>query len=193
MLDSMTEFILRTTCADKEEAFLKRRASDKDATGQLSALYDQYAGKLYAYACLLSGSRNEAEDILQESFLRMAGHLEKILSLENPQGYLFKIVRNETFRLRSRWLNWRKHDVAKGTIHLACRKEIGRHAGIDAEHIQQAVKSLPPDQREIMFLKVWQDMTFSEIGELLKISANTAASRYRYGMTALRRKLNHGR
>jgi RNA polymerase sigma-70 factor (ECF subfamily) len=46
---------------------------------------------------------------------------------------------------------------------------------------------LPAEQREVITLKVWGDLTFSEIGEALEIPANTAASRYRYGLAELRR------
>jgi RNA polymerase sigma-70 factor (ECF subfamily) len=45
---------------------------------------------------------------------------------------------------------------------------------------------LPQDQREVIVLKIWHDHTFEEIGELLGISPNTAAGRYRYGLQKLK-------
>lgn len=53
--------------------------------------------------------------------------------------------------------------------------------------MQKAMQQLPDIHREVITLKVWGDLTFAEIAEVLEISPNTAASRYRYGLTELRR------
>lgn len=50
----------------------------------------------------------------------------------------------------------------------------------------RCLQTLPPEQREVIVLKIWHGHTFEEIGELLDLSPHTAAGRYRYGMTKLR-------
>jgi RNA polymerase sigma-70 factor (ECF subfamily) len=55
--------------------------------------------------------------------------------------------------------------------------------------LQVAMSKIPEKFREVITLKVWGDLTFDEIGKTLEISPNTAASRYRYGMEALRKSL----
>jgi RNA polymerase sigma-70 factor (ECF subfamily) len=52
--------------------------------------------------------------------------------------------------------------------------------------IQNAMQSLPNIYREVVTLKIWGGLTFAEIAEALEIPQNTAASRYRYGLTTLR-------
>ena len=54
------------------------------------------------------------------------------------------------------------------------------------EEMQTALARLPQTQREIVVMKVYRDKTFREIAETLKLSLNTVASRYRYGMEKLR-------
>jgi RNA polymerase sigma-70 factor (ECF subfamily) len=54
------------------------------------------------------------------------------------------------------------------------------------QNLRRALRDLPDDQREVIVLHVWGELTFSEIGELLNVSSNTAASRYRYALTKLR-------
>jgi RNA polymerase sigma-70 factor (ECF subfamily) len=54
--------------------------------------------------------------------------------------------------------------------------------------IQEALGELPVEQREVLTLKIWAGLTFAEIAGALDIPANTAASRYRYALEALRRK-----
>lgn len=56
-----------------------------------------------------------------------------------------------------------------------------------SQAIRCALAELPAEQREVITLKIWGELTFAEIGESLDIPANTAASRYRYGMSELRK------
>jgi len=55
--------------------------------------------------------------------------------------------------------------------------------------LESGMKDLHDDQREVVILRVWSGLTFEEIGTALDISPNTAASRYRYGIEALRKTL----
>lgn len=57
--------------------------------------------------------------------------------------------------------------------------------------LQVALAAISPKFREVITLKMWGELTFSQIGETLQISQNTAASRYRYGLEALRSHLAH--
>ena len=61
----------------------------------------------------------------------------------------------------------------------------------DAEekNLRHALNALPGDQREVIVLHVWGELTFSDIGGLVGVSANTAASRYRYALAKLRRSM----
>lgn len=52
--------------------------------------------------------------------------------------------------------------------------------------LRQALSTLPDGQREVIILHLWGDLTFSQAAKVLDISANTAASRYRYGLVKLR-------
>ena len=58
--------------------------------------------------------------------------------------------------------------------------------------LQVAMTKIPEKFREVLTLKIWGDLTFQQIGETLEISANTAASRYRYGLEALRKNRQGG-
>jgi DNA-directed RNA polymerase specialized sigma24 family protein len=57
----------------------------------------------------------------------------------------------------------------------------------------RCLAELPIEQREIIVLKIWNRLTFDEIGNLLEISPNTAAGRYRYGLQKLKKQLSVGR
>ena len=58
-----------------------------------------------------------------------------------------------------------------------------------AESVRHALHKLPPKQSEVVALKIWENMTFVEIGAVLGESPNTAASRYRYALEKLTQHL----
>ena len=57
--------------------------------------------------------------------------------------------------------------------------------------MQKALESLPEEQKEVLIMKIWGDHTFKIISESLDVSINTAASRYRYGLAALKNLLDN--
>ena len=59
--------------------------------------------------------------------------------------------------------------------------------------LEKSLKELPAKFSEVILMKIWGDRTFAEIGEILEISQNTAASRYRYGLEALKKSLANAR
>ena len=57
--------------------------------------------------------------------------------------------------------------------------------------VEKALQALPEDQREVVTLKLWGDLTFNEIAALTGTSINTIAGRYRYALQALHKRLAH--
>jgi RNA polymerase sigma-70 factor (ECF subfamily) len=67
-----------------------------------------------------------------------------------------------------------------------------KHATADRAEVlalQKALRELPEDQREVVFLRIWSGMTLQEIAEATEVTLNTAASRYRYALDKLRDRL----
>ncbi len=59
-----------------------------------------------------------------------------------------------------------------------------------SQHLVEALSELPEEQKEVVLLKIWGEQTFQAIGEITRVSANTAASRYRYALTQLKSLVN---
>ena len=92
---------------------------------------------------------------------------------------------------RNRALNYRRSLWRRLTRELESQRWFERsEAESPAEHAaMRCLAELPFEQREVIVLKIWHEYTFEEIGELLAISPNTAAGRYRYGLHKMQARL----
>lgn len=141
-------------------------------------LYDTKATELILYGRALGLSHAEAEDVVQETFLALWQHPREP---QNPAHYCVRSFRN-------RALNYRRGFWRRLTRELESQRWFERTPEeLPAERAaMRCLAELPVAQREVIVLKIWQACTFEEIGDLLDVSPNTAAGRYRYGMEKLR-------
>lgn len=148
---------------------------------QAEQLYDAHAAQLLLYGRALGLSPAEAEDVLHDVFRAL---LALEAAPEHPVAYLLRSFRNRA--LNHRRSGWRRLvREAEATRWF----EPAEPENPAADRLAGALATLPPDQREVIVLKIWQRQTFAEIGRLLDISPNTAAGRFRYGLLRLRRFL----
>ena len=148
----------------------------------LVQLFRKYGHGLFAYARSLTGRRDVAEDIVQESFLRFI----QSGSPTSPKGFLYGIVRNLALESSRQAALHRRHEPEVARARAAKGFDAER-ALLDAALAER--EELPPDQREVVVLKVLGGLTFDEIGGLLQAPAATAASRYRYALEKLAMRL----
>lgn len=148
----------------------------------LAGLYDSLGACLYRYALALVGRDRDAEDVVQNVFVRLAGQGGAPAGLRDPRAYLFRAVRNEAWTcLRSR--RRRREESLEAADHLV---GLDPAVGDDRRRsLARALDRLPLEQREAVALHSFEGMTFAESGELLGESPNTVASRYRLAVARL--------
>ena len=139
-------------------------------------LYERHARALVTYACSLLSDFATAEDVVHQVFQRL---LRGDIELRNPPvPYLYTAVRNATIDcLRRRPRN------------VALNDDWFKNTTVSHEEVvllQSALREIPEEQREVVVMHVWGQLTFDEIASALEISPKTAASRYRYGLAKLR-------
>jgi len=142
-------------------------------------LYREHGAALLAYAAALLGESAAAEDVLHQVFLKLLGG--RFGPPSNARPYLFRAVRNTALNFRRS----RARDVSlnEDQLQWLVRPAEAVDAGLA---LQQALRELPIEQREVVVMHVWGAMTLEEIAKVLELSANTVASRYRYGLRKLR-------
>jgi RNA polymerase sigma-70 factor (ECF subfamily) len=147
--------------------------------------FSQLAPGLVLFARQWVQSRADAEDIVQEAFVRF---WRRQHSIQN-RGLLFATVRSISLDLLRRDARRARREA---TVVRESDQTIEPHFAGDDESqraLVDAVDRLPDEQREVVVMKIWNELTFQEIGTALGISQNTAASRYRYALTSLKKNL----
>lgn len=162
-----------------------------DERADWKAWFRSHGPKLLLCARQWTRSMADAEDVVQEAFVRYWRHQRDLPG--DPQALLVTSVRRAALDLGRRETRRavREGKAADDPVNPDRLFEPVA-AGADDERrqeIEAALGRLPPEQREVLVLKIWQDLTFEQIGDVLGISPNTAASRYRYALGALRREL----
>ena len=160
------------------------------ATAPWKEWFASHGPKLLLCARQWTRSLADAEDVVQEAFIRYWRNQRNLPG--DPQALLVTSVRRAALdlaRRNSRRLG--REDLADGGL----EETEANFATLPGEgderrlEIEGALRRLPSEQREVLVLKIWQEFTFEKIGEILAISPNTAASRYRYALIALRKEL----
>jgi RNA polymerase sigma-70 factor (ECF subfamily) len=159
--------------------------------------------KLLLFARQQTRSGADAEDVLQEALVKLVGKIESgefVGGEESWMPYLYTAIRRLSIDVGRRDDRRRRREesvvedasaIAQGADHPWFDSD-----GSDdetREMVEAGLRELPPKFAEVIIMKIWNDKTFAEIGEALEISQNTAASRYRYGLEALRKKLGSAR
>lgn len=152
----------------------------------LGKLYDLTAERLIRYARTLTHHASDAEDALQAAMCRVAQYPDQLARSEFPWAYFLRIVRNETLKViqRRQTLTAPTDGTEIWTV-----DDPGLEREENAECVRAALTLLPPEQAEVVVLKIWEAMTFAEIAMVLGESNNTVASRYRYAIEKLTRIL----
>ena len=145
----------------------------------------QLAPGLVLFARQWARSSADAEDIVQEAFVRFWKTQRDI----SNRGLLYATVRSIA-------LDFLRRDSRRARRESTAMSDVDQSAApaFEIEDDTQralvaALDDLPAEQREVLVMKIWNDLTFVEIASALEISQNTAASRYRYALTALKKNL----
>jgi RNA polymerase sigma-70 factor (ECF subfamily) len=128
--------------------------------------------------------------VLQEGFSKLARRPHLGSQIQDARAFLLKLAHNVVIdRSRRRSARQRNYDqLAQETLSLFAPTE-DPDVGVFRQSLTQALQELPIDQRLVVHLKLWEGLTFEAIAEMLNVPANTAASRYRYGLDKLRDRL----
>jgi RNA polymerase sigma-70 factor, ECF subfamily len=150
----------------------------------------EYLDGLYSYAMVLTRNHAEAEDLVQEAYLRAMPAMNRLGSEINVKAWLFKILRNA-------WLNQlrKQRAIAWTDVEDDSVRDIPEPSQdsynalvtkIEREQVQEAIQKLPPKFREIIVLREFEELSYDEIAGLLNCPVGTVMSRLARARSKLR-------
>lgn len=178
--------------------------------GDLQAFEELLARhKRLIFHLILRYVRNQAraEEVFQDVFLKVCKNKDRFREAVSFKSWLVTITKNtciDYLRRQQRELKVQSLDHGFGedddrALSDRIADENARTPlqsaleSIENEHLNQLLDNLPQEQKETFMLKVIHEMTFEEIAEATKVSTNTAKSRHRYALKALRALVNRQR
>ena len=166
--------------------------ADRLARGDRAAfaeLYDACADRLHPWLVATLGSRHDADDVLQETFVRLARTRQRLAGVENLMAYVFTVARNEAARFASRRGREQRVDEAMAED-LFCEAAVDDAEQREAaEELAAAIACLSSEQREVVHLKTYAGLTLAEIAVVTGAPPGTVATRYRSAIAKLRESL----
>ena len=148
-------------------------------------LYDAYADRVGHYLLVRLSSRDDADDVLQETFLRLARLRHKLAKVDNLVAYVFAVARNEAARLAASNARRQRKQEPLESADLFCCQSSDADAREAAEIVATAMNHLSDDMREIVELKTYAGLTFQQIGRVTGLPQGTVATRYRSALAKM--------
>lgn len=157
------------------------RNSNQERYGEI---IERYQGKLFAYLFRLIGSRDEAQDILQDVFLKAYRNLQSYDSTRKFSSWIYRIAHNEAVNFikrksLKRFIPWEDIASTKDKMDMASfedgadkawlRKEIGKE-------VNMALEKIPFKYKQVLVLRYYSDKSYEEISDILGKPMNTVGT-----------------
>jgi RNA polymerase sigma-70 factor (ECF subfamily) len=159
-------------------------------TDPLEQTYDQHAQSIYAFLFRLLNDEADVRDVMQDLFCRIARNPDILSNARHERAFLMKMAHRQAIdAIRRRDARSRAHIAADNQDHDWTEHPTESDEKTIQLKLDDAVNKLPKEQSTVIHLHLKEEMSFEQISKVLDISANTAASRYRYGIEKLRTHL----
>ncbi len=165
MATGITQHQRRALADETPDLELYARLSHEDAAAQaaLSILYRRYSQRIYTYCRKIIGESTTAEDLLQETFVKLLESGRQQRAIENFPAYLMTIARNLCLSHRARS---KRQFVEVEDFHLASR-DVPYEQRELLQLIQASLELLPEDYREAFVLREYNGLSYNEIADVI--------------------------
>lgn len=178
-----------------DETLIARLRNGEPAAGD--ELVKRYVEPLLAYLQRLTRSASAAEDMHQQTWLSVLEHLDRFDEKRAPGGFKAWLFRIATNKVNDLWRSSARQRRVQDSLRLLGEEEapdasVPLQASEDKQTLQEAVDLLPEPQRQVVLMRYYGNMKFSEIAEALGCPINTALGRMHKALLKLRRTMEPG-
>lgn len=196
MAEGLRQFANTDTEASDNHLIARTLAGETEA---FSILVRRWERPIYSLTLRMLGRDEDARDASQEAFLAAFRNLSKFRGYAKFSSWIYRIALNAchtrlrngngiSYSLDQEDENGRRFDVADTKLE-SLPDQLQRTE--ESQLVRRALQALPPEMRQVIVMKEYEEMTFAEIAEVLSIPTSTVKSRLYTGLQQLRMRLNH--
>lgn len=157
-------------------------------------LFHLFYKDLYRYGYKFCGNRQRTEDELQNLFLKIWTDREKLGDVEAVKTYLWTALRRRLIAAaekRTREQKKTENPASESAFFLSIEEFIvkGEQKEIQRKHLKKAIDEISPKQREVLYLKFYEGMSYEEIEEIMGVNYQVARNYLYLGLRKLRKRL----
>ena len=168
--------------------------------GAFDEFVEHFRSKIFQYSWLMCGQREDAEEVAQETLLRVFENFSDLREPERVRPWIFRIAKNACLMKRRKSVFAPTHELSLDEAHDDRPMEIGdwsklpddellRHELSDALH--RAVSELPENYRAVVLLRDLEELSTEETAQILGLTLDVVKTRLHRGRMALRQKLDN--
>jgi RNA polymerase sigma-70 factor (ECF subfamily) len=168
-------------------------SSEREETGHVDGMSIQNIDGLYGYALILTRNHAEAEDLVQETYLRALPALGRLRPDSNLKAWLFTILRNVWFNQLRKWRAAPEivelEPDGNGQVGAAdtAKDPLATYVShMEQEQVRNAIQQLSSEFREIILLREYEELSYQEIATVLECPVGTVMSRLARARSKLR-------
>lgn len=171
-----------STIAINTDLYLQNNNTSKDL------LYRHFAPKMYGICLRFAGNQMEADDILQEGFIKIFTKIKDFRNDGSLEGWIRRTIINTAINYYRRNLKYAKMNNLDD-LEITDGRDADIYSRISREELLDMIQELPIGYRTVFNLNVIEGYTHKEIGAMLNISDNTSKSQLTRARTVLQRKV----
>lgn len=155
---------------------------------QFEDIVGQYQDRLFQFAFMRIGKREDAEDLLQDVFVAFFRFMKSGHEIKNLEQYMYYSISNAC----ADYFRKQKESMLPLFDTIDDIDDNDRDIYEEYKRVNKLLEDLPPEQAETVRLKCYDNLTFRQIADLQKTVEATVKSRYRYAINYIKQKFNLG-
>ena len=182
--------MIEKSCKLNEKEIIARLKDDKTKEAAFSAIVRAYGEQLYWQIRHMVLSHDDANDVLQNTFLKAWAHIDSFRGEAQISTWLHRIAINETLTFMNKRQNTLPIDTPEGEVAYTLESDTffnGDHA--DAL-LQEAISQLPEKQRLVFNMKYFREMKYEEISQILDTSIGALKASYHLAVKKIEKYFN---